>query len=194
MIKAETYVPTAREQAFLDTVESPKYDRQIINGLSPFLNERAPKDILGFYSSSEIDALRVLKGTDRDVESRMPVKITRHYFELAKKSQALQNLVKASPEETLELEGSEDPGFQMDYSPVEGLLHKYEMGLMYVISTCSAHCRFCYREELIGRKEIERQDGTVAKKGHSPKHHPELDLLHANPGYPQARRHGPARW
>jgi L-lysine 2,3-aminomutase len=53
----------------------------------------------------------------------------------------------------------------MDYSPVEGLLHKYEMGLMYVISTCSAHCRFCYREELIGRKDIERQDGSVAKKG-----------------------------
>ena len=26
----------------------------------------------------------------------------------------------------------------MDYSPVEGLLHKYEMGLMYVVSTCSA--------------------------------------------------------
>jgi L-lysine 2,3-aminomutase len=36
---------------------------------------------------------------------------------------------------------------------------------MYVVSTCSAHCRFCYREELISRKEIERQDGTVAKKG-----------------------------
>ena len=61
--------------------------------------------------------------------------------------------------------GSEDPGNQMDYSPVEGLLHKYEMGLMYVVSTCSAHCRFCYREELIARKEIERQDGTKAKKG-----------------------------
>ena len=25
---------------------------------------------------------------------------------------------------------------------------------MYVVSTCSAHCRFCYREELIARKEI----------------------------------------
>ena len=73
--------------------------------------------------------------------------------------------MKASPDETLDMAGSEDPGFQMDYSPVEGLLHKYEMGLMYVISTCSAHCRFCYREELIARKEVERQDGTVAKKG-----------------------------
>jgi L-lysine 2,3-aminomutase len=53
----------------------------------------------------------------------------------------------------------------MDYAPVEGLLHKYEMGLLYVVSTCSAHCRFCYREELISQKDIERQDGTVAKKG-----------------------------
>ncbi|MEO2047591.1 MAG: hypothetical protein ABGX16_13580 [Pirellulales bacterium] len=165
MPPTEKYIPTARERAFLDTVESPKYDRQIINGLNPFLKEKAPEDILGFYSGSELDALRVLKGTPRDVETRMPVKITRHYFELAKHSRALQNLVKASPEETQELEGAEDPGFQMDYSPVEGLLHKYEMGLMYVISTCSAHCRFCYREELIGRKEIERKDGTVAKKG-----------------------------
>ncbi len=159
------YVPTEREQAFLDTVESPRYERDSINGLNPFLEKRAPEDVLGFYSRDELDALRALKGTARDVEARMPVKMTRHYFELAKQSLPIQRLVKASPDETSNLEGSEDPGFQMDYSPVEGLLHKYEMGLMYVVSTCSAHCRFCYREELIGQKEIERQDGTVAKKG-----------------------------
>jgi L-lysine 2,3-aminomutase len=159
------YIPSIREQAFLDTVENPKYDRQIINGLSPFFEDRAPADMKDFYTSDEIAALIELRGTERDVEARMPVKITRHYFEMAKHSKALQRLVKASPDETLNLAGSEDPGFQMDYSPVEGLLHKYEMGLMYVISTCSAHCRFCYREELISRKDIERQDGTVAKKG-----------------------------
>ncbi len=165
MTSPARYVPTAREKAFLDTVESPPYNREIINGLSPFFAEKAPADILNFYSNDELSALKELKGTDRDVESRMPVKLTRHYFELAKKSLPIQRLVKASPDETQDLAGSEDPGFQMDYSPVEGLLHKYEMGLMYVVSTCSAHCRFCYREELIGRKDIERQDGTVAKKG-----------------------------
>jgi len=165
MLKVEKYVPTDREQAFLDSVESPKYDRQIINGLAPFLEEKAPEDVLGFYSTDEVGQLKNLKGTERDVESRMPVKMTRYYFEMAKKSVPLQNLVKASPDETRELAGAEDPGFQMDYSPVEGLLHKYEMGLMYVTSTCSAHCRFCYREELIARKEIVRQDGTIAKKG-----------------------------
>lgn len=159
------YVPTKREEDFLSTVEDPNYKREIINGLAPFFDEKAPQDMLDFYSPEEVVQLRVLKGTNRDVESRMPVKVTRHFYELARHSQPLQRLVKASPDETMDLAGSEDPGHQMDYSPVEGLLHKYEMGLMYVISTCSAHCRFCYREELIARKEIKRQDGTVAKKG-----------------------------
>ena len=159
------YLPTAREQSFLDTVESPRYERNNINGLRLFFEGRVPDAVRGFYSDEEIEALRALKGTERDVEARMPVKMTQHYFELARQSPALRTLVKATPDETQDLHGAEDPGYQMDYSPVEGLLHKYEMGLMYVVSTCSAHCRFCYREELISRKEIERQDGTVAKKG-----------------------------
>ncbi len=163
--KKDKYQPSEREQKFLDGVVNPKYDRQIINGLDPFFEDRAPEDMAGFYTEIEISNLLTVRGTERDVEARMPVKMTRHYFELAKKSKNLQKIIKASTDETLNLQGSEDPGYQMDYSPVEGLLHKYEMGLMYVISTCSAHCRFCYREELIARKEVERQDGTVAKKG-----------------------------
>ena len=165
MIQKQKHVPTKREQAFLESVESPSYQRENVNGLFPFFENKAPEAMQGFYTTSEIDALRILKDTDRDVEKRMPVKLTKHYFEIAKNSKPIQHIVKATPDETNDLDGSEDPGFQMDYSPVEGLLHKYEMGLMYVVTTCSAHCRFCYREELIGRKEIERADGTVAKKG-----------------------------
>jgi L-lysine 2,3-aminomutase len=159
------YEPTEREQAFLAGVEDVQYKREIINGLTPFFDQKAPEDMLSFYEEDEVVKLRQLKGTERDVEKRMPVKVTRHYYDLAQKSPQLRRIVKGNPSETNDLEGSEDPGYQMDYSPVEGLLHKYEMGLMYVVSTCSAHCRFCYREELIARKEIERQDGTVAKKG-----------------------------
>ena len=165
MTQPQPYIPTAREQKFLESVEEGRYEREIISGLAPFFNEKAPADMLNFYSKDEVTRLQALKGTERDVESRMPVKITRHYYELARTSAAIQRIVKADPAETLDLAGSEDPGHQMDYSPVEGLLHKYEMGLMYVISTCSAHCRFCYREELIARKQIKRQDGTIAKKG-----------------------------
>jgi lysine 2,3-aminomutase len=160
----DKYTPTPREQAFLDTVEDPKYDRERINGLAPFLNERAPDDMLHFYTKEELAELMQLKGTERDVEARMPVKITRHYYDLAEERRDQADR-QGEPRGDRDLEGSEDPGNQMDYAPVEGLLHKYEMGLMYVVSTCSAHCRFCYREELIARKEIERQDGTVAKKG-----------------------------
>ena len=130
------YATTARQQAFLDTVEDTRHERNIINGLAPFLDEKAPADMLGLYSSNELVQLRVLKGTDRDLEKRMPVKVTRHYFELAKTSAPIRRIVKADPAETMDLAGSEDPGFQMDYSPVEGMLHKYEMGLLYVVSTC----------------------------------------------------------
>ncbi len=165
MSQDSKYTPSSREQAFLDGVENTKYDRQNINGLKPFFDGRIDDDTRCFYTDDELDVLRGLQGGERDVEARMPVKMTRHYFDLACKSDPLRRLVKASPDETSDLMGSEDPGHQMDYSPVEGLLHKYEIGLMYVVSTCSAHCRFCYREELISRKEVERQDGTVAKKG-----------------------------
>jgi len=162
---AGKYVPTEREKAFQSTIENPKYERDNIIGLKPFFEGKAPDAIKGLYSKDELSALLELRGTERDVENRMPVKMTRHFYEMAQDSIPLQNLVKANPDETLNLAGSEDPGHQMDFAPVEGLLHKYEMGLLYAVSTCSAHCRFCYREELISQKEVERQDGTVAKKG-----------------------------
>ena len=165
MDKKPEYVPTEREKAFLETIEDTRHQRDIVNGLRPFFKESAPEDMQSFYTNDEVTSLKVLSGTDRDVEKRMPVKITRHYYDLAKNSLPIQRIVKPSSDETLDLAGSEDPGNQMDFSPVEGLLHKYEMGLLYVVSTCSAHCRFCYREELIARKEVERHDGTVAKKG-----------------------------
>jgi L-lysine 2,3-aminomutase len=165
MSNGTKFQPSEKGQIFLDSVRNGKYDRQIINGLKSFIDGKAPEDMQAFYSSSELKALADLKGTIRDVEARMPVKITRHYFELAKKSEALKVLVKASPKETVDLDGAPDPGKQMSYSPVEGLIHKYELGLIYVASTCSAHCRFCYREELIARKEVERPDGSIAPKG-----------------------------
>ena len=83
------YVPSAREQAFLDTIESPKYDRGIINGLRPFFQDKAPEDIKSFYSPDELSVLSDLHGTERDVEARMPVKMTRHFFEMAQNSQRM---------------------------------------------------------------------------------------------------------
>ena len=165
MRETNKYHPSEKEKAFLNSIENAKYDRQIIKGLNRFIDKKVPENMQSFYSEGELQSLIELKDTIRDVEARMPVKLTRHYFEMARYSDPLQTLVKASPEETLDLEGVTDPGQQMDYSPVEGLIHKYELGLIYVASTCSAHCRFCYREELIAGKKVLRSDGSAAPKG-----------------------------
>ncbi len=165
MSTAPAFETSEKLQSFLQSIDKGKYDRQITAGIDKFVDKKVADDMQGFYSADELSALVELKDTDRDIESRMPVKITRHYFEQAKNSKAMQQLIKASPAETFDLAGSQDPGKQMDYSPVEGLLHKYEIGLIYVASTCSAHCRFCYREELIAKKEVARPDGAMAPKG-----------------------------
>jgi lysine 2,3-aminomutase len=165
MAKTEKYIPSQKEADFLGLVINGKYDREIITGFKKFVQGNVPQDMQGFYAKDELDAIMALDGTPRDLQARMPVKITRHYFEQARTSQAIQTLIKASPKETYDLGGAEDPGKQMSYSPVEGLIHKYELGLIYVAATCSAHCRFCYREELIARKGVERPDGSVAPKG-----------------------------
>ena len=42
MTQPQPYVPTAREQKFLESVEEGRYERQIISGLGPFFHEKAP--------------------------------------------------------------------------------------------------------------------------------------------------------
>ena len=44
-----TYAQTEREKTFLETVEETRHDREIVTGLSPFFNERAPEDMMSFY-------------------------------------------------------------------------------------------------------------------------------------------------
>src|SRR6476620_3837848 len=93
MTQPQPYVPTEREQKFLESVEDARYEREIISGLGPFFHEKAPEDMLNFYSKDEVTRLQSLKGTNRDVESRMPVKITRPYYELARTSAAIHRIV-----------------------------------------------------------------------------------------------------
>jgi len=69
MTKAAKYIPSEKGQAFLDSVEKGKYDRQIITGLKKFLDGRAPEDMRSFYSADELQALSELKGTENDVEA-----------------------------------------------------------------------------------------------------------------------------
>ena len=88
MAPKEKYAPSEKESAFLATVQNGKYDRDIITGLKKFMAGTVPQDMQGFYSQDELDAVKALDGTDRDVQARMPVKIPRHYFEQAQNSKA----------------------------------------------------------------------------------------------------------
>ena len=115
MVLKERYQPSDKEATYLAKVQNGKYERDVITGLKKFMDGTIPQDMLGFYSQEELDAVKALDGTDRDVQARMPVKITRHYFEQAKNSVAIQTLVKASPKETYDLgehiTGSLKPAF-----------------------------------------------------------------------------------
>ena len=44
--------------------------------------------------------------------------------------------------------GETDPSNQNKYSPIPGLLHKYNMLLAMTSINCSSHCRYCYRSDL----------------------------------------------
>ena len=58
MTQPQPYVPTAREQKFLEGVEDTRYEREIISGLAPFFHHKAPADMLNFYSPDEVANLR----------------------------------------------------------------------------------------------------------------------------------------
>lgn len=74
MSKVEKYAPSQTEQDFLSLVTNGKYDREIITGLKKFVEGTVPQDMQGFYSKDELDAIIALDGTEKDLQSRMPVK------------------------------------------------------------------------------------------------------------------------
>lgn len=80
-------------------------------------------------------------------------------------SKVFQILIKVSFKEIFDFDGVFDLGKQMSYSLVEGLIYKYEFGLIYVVLICLVYCCFCYCEELIVKKEVEWFDGMVVFKG-----------------------------
>jgi lysine 2,3-aminomutase len=109
------------------------------------------------YSEKELEAL-IASG----LSDRLPPRATKYYMELASKSRAITNLIKARPEEMDDLSGEADPSNQLKYSPVPGLLHKYELILLYVVRTCSSWCRYCYRSDFLTSK-TDKDIGTISQ-------------------------------
>jgi lysine 2,3-aminomutase len=128
-------------------ISESKFERANVNGLKPFETGKIPEQYKGFYSEGEAKEL-----IEAGVELRMKAKISDHYRQLCEKSVPLTNLIKARKNETFDLAGEADPSNQLSFSPVPGLLHKYELVLLYAAMTCSAHCRYCYRLDLFSGK------------------------------------------
>lgn len=127
-------------------IEESHFHRYIAHDLAGY-ERQLKKGGIKLYSDSEIAALK-----KAGVSDRLPPRATAHYMELASKSAAITNLIKARPEETEDLSGEKDPSNQLKYSPVSGLLHKYEIVLLYVVRTCSSWCRYCYRSDFLTSK------------------------------------------
>ena len=145
----------------IGSIKESRFNRYISHGM--YQNQKN-----NFYSEGEIKALE-----DAGVEDRLPPRATAWYMDLASRSNAIRNLIKARPEETNDLSGESDPSNQLKYSPVPGLLHKYELVLLYVVRACSSWCRYCYRSDfLVGRTEKDIgsiQEITDYIKGHNAK-------------------------
>jgi L-lysine 2,3-aminomutase len=128
-------------------IKETQFKRDSVNGLAPFVTGKIPEQYQGFYTKDEAEAL-IANG----IEGRMKAKISDHYRQLCSTSEPLKNLIKARVNETADMSGEADPSNQLSYSHVPGLLHKYELVLLYSAMTCSAHCRYCYRLDLFSGK------------------------------------------
>lgn len=129
-----------------NSIQESKFNRQISFKLRGY-RKGIQKEEVSLYTEEEITALEESK-----VQDRLPPRATKYYMDLASKSSAITNLIKARPNETEDLSGEADPSNQLRYSPVPGLLHKYELILLYVVRACSSWCRYCYRSDFLTNK------------------------------------------
>ncbi len=125
-------------------INETKFQRKIRHDIDKYDPDTAD---FSLYTKEELSAL-----DDAGVSDRLPPRATEYYLNLAKKSAPIANLIKARAEETEDLSGEADPSNQLKYSPTEGVLHKYELILLYVVRTCSSRCRYCYRSDFLTNK------------------------------------------
>lgn len=127
-------------------IDESKFNRYVVHDIARY-RQYVDDGGAAVYSQAELDALE-----QAGVSDRLPPRATGYYLDLAKRSRAVRNLIKARPEEMEDLSGEKDPSNQLRYSPVPGLLHKYELCLIYVVRTCSSWCRYCYRSDFLTGK------------------------------------------
>lgn len=145
-----------RGKDFLEEVNSnlnKKYSRGGKNGEGYVgVDEVVEMVANSYYDGDEKEALSQLSS---QVQDRMRVKVSKSYLdhalkvpEGAKEPNPILKIVMPDVQEVRDITGESDPSNQNRYSPLPGLLHKYEMLLAFVSVNCSSHCRYCYRLDL----------------------------------------------
>lgn len=129
-----------------------KYSRGGKNG-EGFIGVDELIKIADHYYNDE-EKKQLIESSD-SIQNRMRVKVSKSYLDHMLK--VPENAIEPNPAlkivmpdvlEIENLEGEIDPSNQNRYSPMAGLLHKYEMMLALVSINCSSHCRYCYRLDL----------------------------------------------
>lgn len=156
-------------------IEESHFKRYITHNLYQY-EQHVKSGGVKLYSESEIEELK-----KAGVADRLPPRATAYYMDLASRSKAITNLIKARPEESEDLAGEKDPSNQLKYSPVPGLLHKYELVLLYVVRACSSWCRYCYRSDFLTGK-TEKDIGSIVEITNYIKGHNEKAAAHNKPG------------
>lgn len=145
-----------RGRAFLEDVKpfNEKYSRGGDNGEGYVGVEEVIERVADRYYTKEERAALLQQA--KEVQDRMRVKVSKAYVdyalssatEKAKKPNPILKIVMPDSREIDDLSGEIDPSNQNHFSPLPGLLHKYEMVLALVSVNCSSHCRYCYRLDL----------------------------------------------
>ncbi len=122
------------------------------------------------YSNNLIN-MDKLKQLDVDIKTveqviqKYPMKVNSYYLNLIKKKndpiwkQCIPDL-----KELTDTRGYTDPLKEDQYSPVQGLVHRYpDRVLLLVSNKCAMYCRFCTRKRKVGKKYTSISEGDFKK-------------------------------
>ena len=115
--------------------------------------------------------MKKLKQFDVDIKTiqkvikKYPIKLNPYYLSLIEKKndpiwkQCIPNL-----KELTDTRGDADPLKEEQYSPVQGLVHRYpDRVLLLVSNKCAMYCRFCTRKRKVGKKYTSISEGDFKK-------------------------------
>jgi len=122
------------------------------------------------YSNKFVDVnnLKQFDVNTKEIEQvikKYPMKINPYYLNLIeKKNDPIWKQSIPDLKELIDARGDVDPLKEDQYSPVQGLVHRYpDRVLLLVSNRCAMYCRFCTRKRKVGKKYTSIREGDFKK-------------------------------